>query len=83
MPASSIPLQELPPDDFIARASRQLEADREVMPTRDDGYQLLRNAAETVAEVNRTSPVPVTVTDYALLMLAEAMTRSSRRVQVF
>lgn len=71
-------------EDFIIRAAKQLEDDAcgEALPPPVDGEQLLRRAVAAVSLVNRsqTVPVTVTVTDYAILVLAEAIARRGRRV---
>jgi hypothetical protein len=80
------------PDDFIVRASRELEQERSAMGLRVfeeppidtlDMESTLIRAAAVVSQVNQQQPVPVTVTDYALLALADALGRSWRRQQVF
>lgn len=63
--------------DFITQAARALEAERNTASF-VDGAALLRRAAQAVAEVNRESQVAVTVTDYAILVLADAIARSRR-----
>jgi len=69
-------------EDFIIRAAKQMEEDAcgEALPLPVDGEQLLRRAVEAVSLVNRSQTVPVTVTDYAILVLADAVSRRGRRV---
>jgi hypothetical protein len=69
-------------EDFIIQAAKQLEEESsgEALPPPVDGEQLLRRAVEDVSLVNRSQPIPVTVTDYAILVLADAIARRGRRV---
>ena len=69
-------------EDFIIRAAKQLEEESsgEALPPPVDGEQLLRRAVAAVSLVNQSQPVQVTVTDYAILVLADALSRHARRV---
>ena len=69
-------------EDFIIRAAKQLEEDTsgEAVPPPVDGEQLLLRAVAAVSVVNQSQPVQVTVTDYAILVLADAISRRGRRV---
>lgn len=75
------------PNDFIVRASRELEQERvlagPIAAAPLDMESTLLRAAAVVSQVNQQQPVPVTVTDYAMLALADALGRSGRRQQVF
>ena len=69
-------------EDFIIRAAKQLEEESsgEALPPPVDGEQLLCRAVAAVSVVNQSQPVQVTVTDYAILVLADSMSRHARRV---